>query len=132
MCYIKHSDTHYAYIKSKANDSENYYIFFFKYVIIILKSPIYSSRIILNGRIIKDIIPLFCWIMSKNHSLLELVSSNNKNDRKYQFKMRTKIHPDFPTFQSTKRIIKYWMKFPFTEGRHTTENKYKIPFNVRY
>ena len=71
--------------------------------------------------------------MSKNQSLVELVSFNNKNGRKDEFQIRTKIYPDLPNLQNTKSIIKYSTNFRFTESGYTTEfSKYKTPFNVRY
>ena len=87
---------------------------------------------VLNG-IVKNIIPLRCQVMFKSHSLVKLVSSNNKNTFKNEFQIRTKIYPDLPNLQSTKIIIKYSINFLFTKDCYTSEfSKCKISFNVRY
>ena len=86
---------------------------------------------VLNG-IVKNIIPLHCQVMFKSHSLVELVSSNNKNTFKNEFQIRTKIYPDLPNLQSTKIIIKYSIKFPFAEGGYATEFRSNVRYDVIY
>ena len=43
--------------------------------------------------------------MSKHHSLVELLSSNNDNSRQDKFQMKTKICPHLPHLQTTKKNV---------------------------
>lgn len=88
-CYKKQSDNHHKYIQPIVHNYEIDFNFKRKDKIIIPKAPIYSSPEVLNG-IVKNIIPLYCLIMTKNHSRVELVSSNIKNGHKNEFQMITK------------------------------------------
>lgn len=56
-------------------------------------SFIFLFRFFLNGIVI-HIIPLYYLLMSKNYSLVELVSSNNKNAIKDEFQMVTNNDSD--------------------------------------
>ena len=60
-----------------------------------------------------NIIALYSLVVSKHHSLVELLSSNNNNERKYDFQMKTKIYPNLShhIFEAPKKWHIKW-SFP--------------------
>lgn len=71
--------------------------------------------------------------MSKHHSPVELLSSNNKNGHQDKFQMKTKIYPHLPHLQSTKTIMKYSIKFLNIPGGYVIAiSKFNKLVNSRY
>ena len=64
----------------------------------------YSSPEVFDG-IVKNIVPLYSLVMSKHHSLVELLSSNNDDSCQDELQMKTKICPPLPHLQTTNIYI---------------------------
>ena len=98
--------------------------------VIIDESNVYSSPEILEW-IYKNIIPLYTLIIRKCNSLIEVVAKDDQ--RKSEFKMKTKQYPFLPILHANSFTSHSQMKFPIlSSGYNTHFTKKRITDDVKY
>ena len=107
-CYIKYSKNNYIYIQPLSSYQENDIFETKEDECIIPRANGYSSPEILGG-IHKNIIPLYSLVMSKNHSIVELVVTDKKRKNEYQMKIAS--YPNLPILHNYKKIINVQWNF---------------------
>ena len=121
-CYIKYSKNYYTYIQPLSTHQEKDFFETKEDKCIIPRANVYSSPESLGG-IHKNIIPLYRLVMSKNHSIVELVATDKTRRNEYQ--MKTASYPNRPILHNYKHNNKCPMKFP------NVINGFAIPFSLK-
>ena len=76
-CYNKHNKNHFTYLQPLSSHQEEDFFVKKDDELLIPRASVYSSPEILVG-IHKNTIPLYSLLMSKNHSVVELVGTDKK------------------------------------------------------